>query len=339
MAKLTMRRLFACAFAAVASAASREVQKLRAARSTCTINTTRGPEPTARFVVFTKQRSGSRWFVNALALRSNGSFQSHIPEIEFRGFGLREVRRAKGAYSACHSKVASKKCSCAMRRFFTAHAHTRPGFGNGYADSTHARVGGCVDKATTCHMGYKWMVDTSDTGHRRGKQHFVPYRYDKKFPPGFTAVAASICELRIPYIFMWRKNTLRRMISNAANQHTTKSARRKHIDPHACPVPLTVRARRLARVRSTVLLAQARLTMGFFKEVKDDFEQLEDDLEGKVVTTEPKGRGAPVTSSVTPVAAPPVMPPPMGIVCCCQSAPCLSAAGVRGGAFDSRASR
>lgn len=79
--------------------------------------------------------------------------------------------------------------------------------------------------------------------------------------------------------------------------------------------------------------------MGFFKEVKDDFEQLEDDLEGKVVTTEPKGRGAPVTSSVTPVAAPPVMPPPMGIVCCCQSAPCLSAAGVRGGAFDSRASR
>ena len=256
MAKLTMRRLFACAFAAVASAASREVQKLRAARSTCTINTTRGPEPTARFVVFTKQRSGSRWFVNALALRSNGSFQSHIPEIEFRGFGLREVRRAKGAYSACHSKVASKKCSCAMRRFFTAHAHTRPGFGNGYADSTHARVGGCVDKATTCHMGYKWMVDTSDTGHRRGKQHFVPYRYDKKFPPGFTAVAASICELRIPYIFMWRKNTLRRMISNAANQHTTKSARRKHIDPHACPVPLTVRG--TPRTWPTPLLSEKR---------------------------------------------------------------------------------
>ena len=125
--------------------------------------------------------------------------------------------------------------------------------------------------------------------------------------------------------------------------------------------------------------------MGFFKEVKDDLEG--DD----VVTTEPKGRGATVTSSVTPVAPPPVMPAPMGIVCCCQSAPCLfpdgccvfaarkyprlksrskrtpagpdgccpdspcpngclgeqfegccmclSAAGVRGGAFDSRASR
>lgn len=228
-----MRRLFACAFAAVASAASREVQKLRAAKSTCTINTTRGPEPTARFVVFTKQRSGSRWFVNALALRSNGTFQSHIPEIEFRGFGLREVRRAKGAYSACHSKVASKKCSCAMRRFFAAHAHTRPGFGDGYADST--RVGGCVDKATACHVGYKWMVDTSDTGHRRGKQHFVPYRYDRKFPPGFTAVAASV----------WR------MISNAANQHTTKSARRKHIDPHAKDLAHAASARetqKLARV-------------------------------------------------------------------------------------------
>ena len=82
-------------------------------------------------------------------------------------------------------------------------------------------------------MGYKWMVDTADTGHRRGNHHAIPYKYDKKRPPEFTAVAASICEMRIPYIFMWRKNTLRRMISNAANQHTTKRAIRKNIDPHA----------------------------------------------------------------------------------------------------------
>jgi len=84
-----MRRLIlaACTLA-VAAAASREVHKLRAAQSACTLNRTRGPEPTKRFVVFTKQRSGSRWFVNALALRSNGTFQTHIPEIEFRGFGM-----------------------------------------------------------------------------------------------------------------------------------------------------------------------------------------------------------------------------------------------------------
>ena len=85
------RTLLACTLAA-AFAASREVHKLRAANSACTLNFTRGPEPTKRFVVFTKQRSGSRWFVNALALRSNGTFQTHIPEIEFRGFGLREIR-------------------------------------------------------------------------------------------------------------------------------------------------------------------------------------------------------------------------------------------------------
>ena len=98
-----MRRVLALSCAAVAAAASREVHKLRAAQSACTLNRTRGPEPTKRFVVFTKQRSGSRWFVNALALRSNGTFQTHIPEIEFRGFGMREIKRAKGAYAACHS--------------------------------------------------------------------------------------------------------------------------------------------------------------------------------------------------------------------------------------------
>ena len=106
------RNLLAACTLAVAAAASREVHKLRAAQSACTLNFTRGPEPTKRFVVFTKQRSGSRWFVNALALRSNGTFQTHIPEIEFRGFGLREIRRAKGAYAACHS----------MTSFRNAHA-------------------------------------------------------------------------------------------------------------------------------------------------------------------------------------------------------------------------
>ena len=110
-----MRRVLALSCAAVAAAASREVHKLRAAHSACTLNRTRGPEPTKRFVVFTKQRSGSRWFVNALALRSNGTFQTHIPEIEFRGFGMREIKRAKGAYAACHSRSPSKRCSCAMR--------------------------------------------------------------------------------------------------------------------------------------------------------------------------------------------------------------------------------
>ena len=49
----TMRRIIlaACTLA-VAAAASREVHKLRAAHSACTLNRTRGPEPTKRFVVF-----------------------------------------------------------------------------------------------------------------------------------------------------------------------------------------------------------------------------------------------------------------------------------------------
>ena len=48
-------RVLALSCAAVAAAASREVHKLRAAHSACTLNRTRGPEPTKRFVVFTKQ--------------------------------------------------------------------------------------------------------------------------------------------------------------------------------------------------------------------------------------------------------------------------------------------
>ena len=47
-----MRRVLALSCAAVAAAASREVHKLRAAQSACTLNRTRGPEPTKRFVVF-----------------------------------------------------------------------------------------------------------------------------------------------------------------------------------------------------------------------------------------------------------------------------------------------
>ena len=127
-------------------------------------------------------------------------------------------------------------------------AHSGPGYQD-ERNRTTGRVGGCPAKDTKeCHVGYKWMVDTSDTGHRRGNHHAVPYKYDKKRPPAFTAVAASICELRIPYIFMWRKNTLRRMISNAANQHTTKRAIRKHIDPHA-HAATSRDAQKLARYR------------------------------------------------------------------------------------------
>ena len=48
-----MRGVLALSCAAVAAAASREVHKLRAANSACTLNFTRGPEPTKRFVVFT----------------------------------------------------------------------------------------------------------------------------------------------------------------------------------------------------------------------------------------------------------------------------------------------
>ena len=46
------RTLLAACTLAVAAAASREVHKLRAAQSACTLNFTRGPEPTKRFVVF-----------------------------------------------------------------------------------------------------------------------------------------------------------------------------------------------------------------------------------------------------------------------------------------------
>ena len=80
-----MRRVLALSCAAVAAAASREVHKLRAAQSACTLNFTRGPEPTKRFVVFTKQRSGSRWFVNALALRSKNDLERREPAYDEAG--------------------------------------------------------------------------------------------------------------------------------------------------------------------------------------------------------------------------------------------------------------
>ena len=80
-----MRGVLALSCVAVAAAASREVHKLRAAQSACTLNFTRGPEPTKRFVVFTKQRSGSRWFVNALALRSKNDLERREPAYDETG--------------------------------------------------------------------------------------------------------------------------------------------------------------------------------------------------------------------------------------------------------------
>lgn len=47
-------------------------------------------------------------------------------------------------------------------------------------------------------------------------------------PHGTAAFARAVCELRVPFVFMWRQNVLRRLISARANYLDTKHARSIH---------------------------------------------------------------------------------------------------------------
>ena len=87
-----MRRitLAACTLAA-AYAASREVHKLRAAQSACTLNFTRGPEPTKRFV----RRAEAKGAGLVTSFRN-----AHAPQIMIHG--SKPISATIGNYNAVY---------------------------------------------------------------------------------------------------------------------------------------------------------------------------------------------------------------------------------------------
>ena len=137
--------------------------------------------PKAKWLVITKQRSGSRWFVDTMTERTGGL----VPQT---------------------TEINCKGCSCGIRS-------TVPG--------------GEEDQACQCQLAHhygKFIAQQENCGgnHHFGFKLMLPYGSDKAKKGSFDVLARSVCKLGIPAIFMWRRNVLRRKISNASNHHDTK---------------------------------------------------------------------------------------------------------------------
>jgi len=112
------------------------------------------------------------------------------------GGSLRVAKRAGGEIyfkklspGDCASGVPSAECACSLRRAFAAG-----------------------------EAGFKFMLKTPS---RRFD--------DQRGHPRLDAVAAAVCELDIPFIFLWRRNVLRRLVSYDANRLDKLSRRDGHL--------------------------------------------------------------------------------------------------------------
>ena len=114
----------ALATSARAAGPSKAVLALRAAPAQC--NVTDEPK---RFMVFTRQRSGSRWFVDTISALGDGRrfVEPHIRELSLNGtpFHTRFVAAAADTgydANACASREPSPACSCLLRGVYAASA-------------------------------------------------------------------------------------------------------------------------------------------------------------------------------------------------------------------------
>ena len=140
-------------------------------------NVTPTPTPSSHpWLVFTMQRSGSRWFVDSAAERATGTEAAPVGSPQ----RVTEIMCAEqmSLDSCCAPYDALSVQTCAAQLDAKRMATLAPGF--------------------------KWMLD------------FVP---SAGMPHNFTTLAHAVCQLDMPFVFMWRRNVLRRLISYEANQH------------------------------------------------------------------------------------------------------------------------
>ena len=190
--------LVALAASAFAAGPSKAVLALREAPARC--NVTDEPK---RFMVFTRQRSGSRWFVDTISALGDGRrfVEPHIRELSLNGtpFHTRFVAAAADTgydANACASREPSPACSCLLRGVYAASARI------------HKNAGKAI--------GFKFMVHTDPPKARNNYDKFARLE----------ALAASVCALDIPFVVMLRHNVLRRQISKltahlGASSHAT----------------------------------------------------------------------------------------------------------------------
>ena len=155
------------------------------------------PMPDGRWLVITKQRSGSRWLVDTMTERTGG-LVPYTREITCGGCYCGEAGLLVSGSEENH-------CTCKLAQFYKdAERATTLG------DSPGAIRYSGADGPTSArrhHYGFKFMSPT-------GVLHTIPGAFD--------VLARSVCNLNIPVIFMWRRNILRRLVSAKSNKLTRK---------------------------------------------------------------------------------------------------------------------
>ena len=150
------------------------------------------PMPDGRWLVITKQRSGSRWLVDTMSERTGG-LVPYTREIMCGGCYC-------GEFGLPISGSEENHCTCKLAQYYKDAARATlgsPNSGDPIAASAQRRH----------HYGFKFM---SPSG--------VLYTD----PGAFDVLARSVCNLNIPVMFMWRRNILRRLVSAKSNKLTKK---------------------------------------------------------------------------------------------------------------------
>jgi len=140
--------------------------------------------PEGRWLVITKQRSGSRWFVDTMSERT-GNLVPYTTEINCKGCSC-------GDKSAVPGGEQDQACKCQL-----AHSYSK----------AIGKQGGESRCGEGKHFGFKLMLPFDEENAANG---------------AFDVLARSVCDLGIPVVFLWRRNVMRRIISSMSNHHDTK---------------------------------------------------------------------------------------------------------------------
>jgi len=165
-----MRPVLAIVLAALApriaraSDLSEEVKTLTAQNFNCRFDDAPEQPPLADgamrgWMVFTKQRSGSRWFVDTVILRSGPHFERHYAKpIGLGGTSFSQLEAAPD-HEGCFGDKPSKRCSCALRQAFAKQANERSNtFQSTQGFKWILREDMTPVIASTCELRLQWVI-------------------------------------------------------------------------------------------------------------------------------------------------------------------------------------
>jgi len=192
-----------------------------------------------RWLVFTRERSGTRWLMNTMVDRGAGRV---APSRELM-CGRCRCGIPLASFNATGRDATLGTCATFIEGSFSKReelvASTMPGIASAEGGASNGTA-----SVETPHVGYKFM--TPGTMHEYcNKAHNMRYSLDaprkgpaphsfvdELDPEAFEILARTVCSLEIPFVFMWRRNVLRRIVSFLANEHDKKKPSTSKHDAH-----------------------------------------------------------------------------------------------------------